>query len=169
MRIRGIDSKERAIDTEFDIYNVGTDELVATQNTDGGWALFDLKPGIYDLKGTKYKVKSSRKPTVVMKDVKVQESKTISLEAIFTTGKIKLIGRGANNVIITTHFKIFEYGSDTELINGTTGDDWNSYDIEPGKYYMEASFHDIAEAVMLKKWINIQIGKNEVVEKVLRF
>ncbi|MFH1653793.1 MAG: VWA domain-containing protein [Pseudomonadota bacterium] len=169
IRVRGIDSKERPVESEFDVYIAGGDELVAKQEPGEDWAIFDLPPGTYDIKGIKFKAKTPRKPTVVVKDIKIEESKTVSLDAMFTTGKIKLMGRGANNIIITTQFKIFEYGSDTELINGTTGDDWQIYDIEPGKYYLEVSYHDAALAVTLKKWINIEIGENEVLEKVLRF
>lgn len=167
LRLRGRDSKERPMPAQFSVYKGGSDELVVEQTSGDNWLLLDLSPATYDV--TASKLDSPNMPTVRLNDIKLEEGKTTSHEAIFTSGKIKLIARGPNNALITCHFKIFEYGADRELINGLTGNDWQSYEIEPGKYYIEASYHDPDLAVTLKKWVNISIGENEIVEKVLRF
>jgi hypothetical protein len=109
------------------------------------------------------------KPVQWLRNLKVEDGKTVSHEAIFTAGKIKVIGRGPNNKVISCAFRIFRYGSDRELISGTTSDDWEVFEIDPGKYYLEASYVDEDQAVTLKKWINVSVGDNEVVEQVLRF
>lgn len=93
----------------------------------------------------------------------------MSHEAIFTAGKLKVIGRGPNNRIIPVHFKVYQYGADTELINGDTGDDWQVFEISPGSYYLEAGYVDPDQSVLLKKWINLKVGENEVVELIIRF
>ena len=55
------------------------------------------------------------------------------------------------------------------MISGATGQDWQSFDLIPGSYYIEASYLDDATDQVLKKWITLKVGENEFVEKELRF
>jgi len=185
LRLRGCNAKEQSIRTQFTIYQSGSDEVVTSAPPSNDWMVFDLAPGIYDALATdttstktkSTKTKSSKTktaelkpaPMIWLRNLRVEDGKSSSHEAIYTTGKIKIIGRGPNNKIIECRFKIFQYGADRELLSGVTGDDWEIFEIEPGKYYLEASYIDEAETVMLKKWINLDIGDNDVVEQVLRF
>lgn len=170
LRLRGRNAKEQPMRTEFTIYRAATDEVVAKAPPSGDWMIFDLAPGIYDALATDMTATSDEmRPMIWIRDIKVEDGKTISHEAIFTAGKLKVIGRGPNNKIITCHFKVFKYGADRELINGVTGDDWEIFEIEPGKYYVEASWHDEEQSVTLKKWINVDVGENEIIELILRF
>lgn len=169
IRLRGRNAKEQAIETQFTVYRAGTDEKVSAAPPSANWMVFDLAPGTYDALALNAGATDQQKPMIWLRDIKVEDGRSISLEAIYTAGKLKIIGRGPNNQLITCHFKVFQYGADRELISGTTGDDWNTFEIEPGKYYLEASYHDDVKSVMLKKWINLSIGENEVVEEVLRF
>ncbi len=169
LRLRGSDAKERPIPTQFTVYKAASDEVVSKAPSSIDWTVFDLAPGVYDALSTNFASTDDPKPMVWLRDIKVEDGKTVSHEAIFTAGKLKIIGRGPNNQIILCHFKMYKYGADRELINGVTGQDWEIFEIEPGPYYLEASYHDEAQSVLLKKWVNITIGENEVVETVLRF
>lgn len=169
LRVRGANSKEESVRTQFTLYQGGTEEVISTSKPTSDWVLFEVSPGAYDLKATDMTATSPDKPYVLLKDLDVEAGKTISHQAIFTQGKIKIIGRGPNNKIIPVRFKIFEYGADRELINGKTGDDWARFEIPPGRYYLEAAYVDPEQDVLLKKWVNVNIGENEVVEQVLRF
>ncbi len=169
LRLRGRNAKEQPMRTEFTIYWAASDEIVAKAPPSNDWMIFDLAPGIYDALAVDMTVATETRPMIWIRDVKVEDGKTISHEAIFTAGKLKVIGRGTNNRIIETFFKVFKYGSDRELISGVTSNDWEIFEIEPGKYYIEASYHDEIGHVTLKKWINVDIGENEVVELVIRF
>lgn len=169
LRLRGRGVKEQSMQTQFTIYKSGTDEKVSSAPIAGDWMVFDLAPGTYDALGTNMSSEEKPPPMIWLRDLKVDDGKSTSHEAIFTAGKLKIIGRGPNNKLITCHFKVFQYGSDREFINGETGDDWEIFEIQPGKYYLEAAYHDDEQSVMLKKWINISVGENEVVEEVLRF
>lgn len=169
IRVRGTNSKEEPVRTQFTVYDSGTESIAASSKPTSDWVIFDLPPGLYAVKAVDETATSDEKPHVVLTDLKVNVGQTISHQAIFTAGKIKIIGRGPNNKIITVAFKIFQYGADRELINGVTSDDWTTFEIPPGRYYLEAGYVDPDQDVLLKKWVNVLIGKNEVVEQVLRF
>ena len=169
MRLRGRSAKEQPIRTQFTIYRVGTDEVVAKAPPSGDWMVFDLAPGIYDALAVDMQESKDSRPMIWIRDITIEDGKTISHEAIFTAGKLKVIGRGPNNKVIKVQFRVYEYGSDRELIISETGNDWEIFEIEPGQYYVEASYHDELEHVLLKKWINVNIGENEVVELVIGF
>lgn len=169
LRLRGRNAKEQPVRTQFTVYRAATDEVVAKAPPSNDWMVFDLAPGVYDVLATNLSGTDQIQPMIWIRNVRVEDGKTLSQEAIFTAGKLKVIGRGPNNRIISCNFKIFKYGTDRELVNGVTGDDWEIFEIEPGKYYVEASYHDEDQSVTLKKWINIEIGENEVVELILRF
>lgn len=169
LKLRGRNAKEQPIPTQFTIYGAGLDEVISTAPASSDWAAFDLAPGIYDALATNTSSDEKPQPMIWLRDLKVEDGKTISHEAIFTAGKLKIIGRGPNNQIITCTFKVFQYGKDRELINGQTGQDWEVFEIQPGKYYLEASYHDDEKSVLLKQWVNLSVGENEVVEVVLRF
>ncbi|MBT3181483.1 MAG: VWA domain-containing protein [Deltaproteobacteria bacterium] len=169
LRLRGRNAKELPINTQFTIYKSASDEIISSAPPSTDWVLFDIAPGIYDALAIDITPKKDPKPMIWLRDLKVEDGKSSSHEAIYTTGKIKVIGRGPNNKIIECKFKVFQYGADRELVSGVTGDDWEIFEIEPGKYYLEASYVDEIEAVTLKKWINVTVGDNEVVEQILRF
>lgn len=169
LKLRGRNAKEQPLQTQFTIYKAGTEEVVTTAPASGEWMVFDLAPGNYDALATNTSSDDKPKPMIWLRDIAVEDGKTVSHEAIFTAGKLKIIGRGPNNQVITCAFKVFQYGKDRELINGTTGQDWEVFEIQPGKYYLEAGYHDDAKSVLLKQWVNIAVGENEVVELVLRF
>lgn len=76
---------------------------------------------------------------------------------------------GTNNTPLICEFNLFSYGSDTALFSGVTTSEWQEFDIPPGKYYMEAGWHDPKEEQFLKKWLNISVNENEIVEEILRF
>jgi len=120
IRLRGRSTKERPIRTQFTIYLAATDEVVSQAPPSDDWMIFDLAPGTYDALAVNLVSEKEPKPMIWLRDIKVADGKTESLEAIFTAGKLKIIGRGPNNKIITCHFKVFKYGSDRELINGVT-------------------------------------------------
>lgn len=166
LRLRGRSAKEVPISTEFTIYRSGTSEVANKAPASSEWVVFDLPPGLYDVSA---KGIASDNTTIWLRNLTIADGTNISHEAIFTAGKIKIIGRGPNSQIITCTFKIYKYGADREIINGVTGDDWKIYEIDPGDYYLEAGYHDEEQSVLLKKWINISIGENEIVEEVLRF
>ena len=169
LRLRGINTKEQYLTTKFSIFFAGTDELASSAPQTGDWVEFPLSPGKYDVEATNTTGPDLSASTLWIRDTSVVEGKTLSLDAIFTAGKIKIIGRGPNNAIINCKFKIFKYGADREIISGVTGNDWQNYPIEPGDYYMEAGFNDPIASVMLKKWVNLSVDENEVKEIVLRF
>ena len=113
--------------------------------------------------------KTDPKPTTWVHDIQIKSGDTISHEALFTSGKVKLGCRGENNELLICSFRLFEYGTDSALFSGTTNDNWREYDIAPGKYYLEAGWQDPNRHVYLKKWINVSINENEVAELVIRF
>lgn len=168
-RLRGVNAKEQPLETAFAVYKAGTENLIAKAPPSTDWLAFELGPGIYDAEAVYMGSEKETKPSLWLKDINVQVGKQVSHEAIFTAGRLKIIGRGSNNKIIKCHFKIYQYGSDTELISGDTGDDWQVFEIMPGSYYLEAGYVDPVASVLLKKWINVKVGDNEVLELVLRF
>ncbi len=169
LRTRGINAKEEPVRTQFTLYAAGGDDIIATSKPTADWVIFEVPPGDYDMVAVDTAATTPEKPEITLNDLRVKAGQTISHQAIFTAGQISIIGRGPNNKIIAVAFKIFEYGADRELISGKTGDDWAKYEIPPGRYYMEAAYVDPVQDVTLKKWVNISVGKNEMVEQVLRF
>lgn len=172
LRLRGRDAKEHSLPTRFTLFAAGRDQSLVEAPQRNDWLSVDIAPGLYDALAENMATEPSpfkERPRVWIRGINVEDAKTISHEAIFTAGKIKIIGRGPNNKIINCKFKIFQYGSDRELINGETGDDWMIFEIDPGKYYMEAAYLDPEGPQLLKKWINISVSENEIVEQVLRF
>ncbi len=165
----GKNAKGNIMPTTFTIYRAGTDEPLVVENSERDWVTFNLTPGLYDIKAEDSDAKSEPKPNIWFHDTQVDVGKTLATEAIFTSGKLKLICRGKNNVLLTCEFNVFSYGSDTALFSGATADEWREFDIPPGKYYMEAGWHDPKEEQFLKKWINISIDENQIVEEILRF
>ncbi len=169
IKLIGKNAKEQIIPATFTVYRSGTDEELATENSEKEWVIFQLTPGLYDIRAEESRAKSEPKPTIWFHDVEIKEGASITNEAIFTSGKLKLICRGKNNVVLTCEFNVFTYGSDTALFSGTTTDEWREFDIPPGKYYMETGWHDPEEQQLLKKWINLDIDENQIVEEILRF
>jgi hypothetical protein len=169
IKLIGKNAKEQVIAASFTVYRAGTDEPLVVENSERDWVTFSLTPGFYDIKAEDVNARSDPKPTIWFHDVEIKEGSAITNEAIFTSGKLKLICRGKNNVILDCEFNIFSYGSDTALFSGATADEWREFDIPPGRYYMEAGWHDPANEQFLKKWLNISIGENQIVEEVLRF
>ena len=169
LKLRGRNAKEQPMQSQFTIYKAASDEIVTTAPPSGDWTVFDLAPGTYDALAVNTSSEERPQPMIWLRDLKVADGQSVSHEAIFTAGKLKIIGRGPNNQVIPCTFKVSQYGTDRELINGVTGSDWEVFEIQPGKYYLEAGYHDDEQSVMLKQWVNISVGENEVVEVVLRF
>lgn len=172
LRLRGETSKGKAVQTKFYLFSSTETEPLLTTPASDAWVTLALVPGTYDVKAVDFNAKedsTNEKRHVWLRDVNVEDAKSISHEAIFTAGKLRIIGRGPNGKLINCTFKVFEYGADRELINGETGDDWKTFEIDPGRYYLEAAYVDKEDSVVLKKWINLKIEDNELVEKVLRF
>ena len=161
--------KEQSINGTFSLYKSGTEQLVIEVGPTQTWLSFDLAPGLYDLKVVDNSAKDSLGVDVWLRDIKIEKGKEEVREAVFTNAKIKLIGRGRNNQIIPVQFRIFKYGSDTDLFSGTTGNNWTSYNIPPDSYYIEAGWVDKETDQLLKKWVTLKVEENEIVEKVLRF
>ncbi|MBI4212359.1 MAG: VWA domain-containing protein [Deltaproteobacteria bacterium] len=170
LRLRSRDAKEREISAFFTIYNSDTNDLVSKSSSSKEWKTFYLPPGHYDALAENGEAPAGQEAaTVWVRDINVKEGEPVSHEAVFTAGKIKIIGRGPNNKIIKCSFRVFQYGADRELISGETGDDWKLFEIQPGKYYIEASYNDPDASQLLKKWINVSIDEGEQEELVLRF
>ena len=169
IKLMGRNVKEQRIVTQFTVYRSGTDEPLGAAMADTGWASFYLTPGFYDFEGKDVNATTEPKPTVWFHDVEITVGNPISKEAIFSSGKLKVICRGENNVVLPCTFSVFTYRSDRPLYSGITTDNWKDYDIPPGKYYMEAGYNDPDAGVLLKKWINFGVDENQIVEQVLRF
>jgi len=165
----GKNAKQQMMTTTFTIYRGGTDEPLVTETSERDWITFNLTPGIYDAKAEDTEAKSEPKPSVWFHDVEIKQGETVTSEAVFTSGKLKLLCMGTNNTPLICEFNLFSYGSDTALFSGVTTSEWQEFDIPPGKYYMEAGWHDPKEEQFLKKWLNISVNENEIVEEILRF
>lgn len=169
IKLMGRNVKEQRVVTQFTVYRSGSDEPLGATMADTGWATFYLTPGLYDFEGKDVNATTEPKPTVWFHDVEIAVGTPISKEAIFSSGKLKVICRGENNVVLPCTFSVFTYRSDRPLYSGITTDTWKDYDIPPGKYYMEAGYNDPNAGVLLKKWINFGVDENQIVEQVLRF
>ncbi len=169
LKLFGRNAKEQKIETTFYVYAGGTEEVVATAGPVEGWIQFELAPDNYDIKAVDTKSTVDPKPQVWLRDVTIETNALYVKEAVFTNAKVRLIGRGTNNEIIPVEFKIYEYNHDRPIVDGTTGQDWQSIDLQPGKYYIEAAYHDPDSSQLLKKWINLAVEENELVEKEIRF
>lgn len=169
IKLMGRNVKEQRIVTQFTVYRSGSDEPLGAAMADTGWAEFYLTPGFYDFEGMDVNGTTEPKPTVWLHDVEIIVGNPLSKEAVFSSGKLKVICRGENNVILPCTFSVFTYRSDRPLYSGITTDTWKEYDIPPGKYYMEAGYNDPEAGVLLKKWINFSVEENQIVEQVLHF
>jgi len=169
LKLLGRNSKEQRINSKLYIYEGGTENVVASAGPQEGWVQFDLAPGNYDVKVEDAQATVDPKPYVWQRDITIEVNSLYVREAVFTNAKLRLIGRGTNNEIVPVEFKVYEYGHDRPLLNGVTGQDWQSFDMPPGKYYIEASFHDLDTSQTLKKWVNLKVAENEFVEQELRF
>ncbi|MBI4125074.1 MAG: VWA domain-containing protein [Deltaproteobacteria bacterium] len=169
LRLLGRNAKEQRLNTRFAIYQGGTEAVVAQAGPNEGWFEFALGAGNYDVRAEHADAKADPKPHVWLRDITVAAGSIYVREAVFTSAKLRLIGRGTNNEIVPVEFKLYEYGHDRPLISGATGQDWQSFDLIPGSYYIEASYLDDDTDQVLKKWITLKVGDNEFVEKELRF
>ncbi|MDO8494470.1 MAG: VWA domain-containing protein [Deltaproteobacteria bacterium] len=169
IKLLGRSAKERLVNTFYTVYDEADYKVVATAGPQAGWIQFDLPPGHYSIKGVDADAESDPQPTVWQKEVQLTAKDTVAREMVFTNAKLRLIGRGTNHEIISVTFKLYEYGHDRPLLSGTTGDDWEAFDLVPGHYYIEASFHDKVTAQVLKKWVTLKVEENQLVEKELRF
>lgn len=169
IKLMGRNVKEQRVATRFTVYRSGSDEPLGATTADTAWATFYLTPGFYDFEGEDINATTDPKPTIWFHDVEITVGNPISKEAVFSSGKLKVICRGENNVVLPCTFSVFTYRSDRPLYSGQTDDNWKDYDIPPGKYYMEAGYNDPEAGVLLKKWINFGVEENQIVEQVLRF
>jgi len=169
IKLIGKNAKQQTIPTTFTVYRGGMDEPLVSDSSERDFVTFNLTPGMYDIKAEDSLARTDPKPSVWFHDTEIKEGQATTSEAIFTSGKLKLICRGKNNVMLTCEFNVFTYGSDIALFSGSTTEEWKEFDIPPGKYYMEAGWHDPKEEQFLKKWINLSVSENQIVEEVVRF
>lgn len=169
LKVLGRNTKEQRLNTTIEVYKGGTEELVAQGGPSNNWIELDLGAGNYDFKATDNDSVVAPKPFVWQRDVTIEAGALYVREMVFTNAKLRLIGRGTNNEIIPVEFKVYKYGTDRAFFSGTTGQDWQSFDIFPDSYYVEASYHDPDTSQVLKKWITLKVGENEFVERELRF
>lgn len=169
LKLLGRNAKEQRLNTQLTIYKGGTEEVVAQAGPNQGWFEFLLAPGNYDVRAEQADAQAEPKPHVWLRDIQIEAGALYVREAVFTNAKLRLIGRGTNNEIVPVDFKLYEYGHDRPLFSGATGQDWQSFDLIPGQYYIEASYLDDTTDQILKKWITLKVGENEFVEKELRF
>lgn len=169
IKIATMNSKKVMLPGTITIYRSGSDQELLKISTDTTWKEINLTPGLYDIKAEDSNSKEDPKPNVWFHNVEVVPNQSIAKEADFTNGKIKLLCQGKNNTNLTCQFNIFSYGMDNPLIAGETSKSWVEYEIPPGKYYMEAGYHDPEEEVLLKKWINISVDDNQILEQIIRF
>lgn len=169
LKILGRNAKEQKLETTFTIYEGATENVVATAGPVKNWITFDLSPGNYDIKAVQSETKAEGQPTVWQRNIDITIDSLYVREMVFTNAKLRLIGRGTNNEVIPVQFKVYKYGHDRPLFDGITGQDWQSFDINPDQYYIEASYHDPDSSQILKKWVSLKVNENEFVEKELRF
>lgn len=169
LKLLGKNAKGLSVPTEFTLYRAGTDEALGTLRAEATPVSFRLTPGLYDVRAEDTHATGEIKPTVWLRDLTVSGNATAMHEVMFTAGKIKVACRGENNSILPCEFRVFAYGTDRPLFSGTTGETWKEFTIEPGKYYMEAGYHEPHAEQFLKKWINVTIAENQIVEQVIRF
>ena len=169
LKLKSRNLKGMSIKAQFKIYRAGTEELIAESSPFNDWVIFNIPAGFYDVLATDTASSTQPKPTLWLRNVSVELANPLAQEAIFTTAKVKLIAMGKNNQVLKAHFKIYQYGSDTALFAGDTMDNWITYDIVPGNYYIEAGYVDRESSQLLKKWITLKVDENEIVEKTLRF
>lgn len=169
LKMLGRNTKEQRLNTTIEVYKGGTEELVAQAGPSNNWMELDLGAGNYDFKATDNDSVVQPKPFVWQRDITIEAGGLYVREMVFTNAKLRLIGRGTNNEIIPVEFKVYKYGTDRAFLSGVTGQDWQSFDIFPDSYYVEASYHDPDTSQILKKWITLRVGENEFVERELRF
>ncbi|MBU4484326.1 hypothetical protein KKA47_02780, partial [bacterium] len=169
LKLVGRNTKEFIISTKFIIYRSGSEEEITTAIGKDDWVYFDLPEGLYDVKAVDNTTAGNNPPTIWMRDVNIENGKVTVKEAVYTNGKIKLIARGQNNTVIECDFKIYEYGTDGAIFSGKTSDQWLTFDIEPGRYYLEGAFKDVENHQTLKKWISLIVNENQIVETIIRF
>lgn len=169
LTLSGQNSKGVGINSAFYIYRTGESEPYASFDNVLHPITLTLPEGFYDIKAEDLTSRKDPKPSVWFHNTEVAQEKPATRIAVFTSGKLKMICRGINNMTIPCGYKIFSYGTDSPLFEGETGDQWIEHDISPGSYYIEAEYHDKQEEVILKKWITFHVGDNEIVEEIIKF
>lgn len=169
IKVLGRNTKEKRLMSTFTVYESGEDDVIAQVKESKDWVQFDLSPGVYDIRAENMEAKEESRPTLWQREIEVKPNTLTVREMIFTNAKLRLIGRGTNNEIIPVQFKIYKYGQDRPILSGLTGQDWETYDINPDSYYIEASYHDFVTSQTLKKWVSLKVIENQLVEKELRF
>ena len=169
LNLYGKNSKGAPINTAFYIYQVGGNESVATLTNITYKTDLKMPEGFYDIKAEQLSAINDPKPNVWFHNVEVKANSPVTKEAIFTHGRIKLMCRGPNDIVLECDYHLFAYGKDSPLFEGTTTENWKMFDIPPGSYYIEAGYHDAVDEVLLKKWITISVKDNEWLEEIIRF
>lgn len=168
LRLFSRNSDGAPVNSTFYIYKV-VDEPLITLNNISSWTDVKLTEGFYDIRADNLMAKSDPKPSVWFHNVEIKPEQPTSREAIFTHGLLKMACRGPNNIVLECDYRVFTYGTDSPMFEGTTGKRWETFDILPGSYYIEAGYHDAKDEVLLKKWITIRVKDNQMLEQVIRF
>lgn len=165
----GSNSKNAPLESAFFIYNIGVDEPLVTLSNIMNPTNVKLTEGFYDIKAEDLNARSDPKPNIWFHNIEVKLEKPVTIKAVFTNGILKMICKGPNNTKLTCDYRVFTYGTDAPLLEGTTEENWREFDISPGNYYIEAGYHDAKDEVLLKKWITFKVADNEIVEQVIKF
>ena len=64
IRIRGTNTKEDPVRSQFTVYESGTDEVVSSSKPTTDWVIFDVPAGAYDVKAVDMTATSEDKPHV---------------------------------------------------------------------------------------------------------
>lgn len=167
LKLSSRDAKEQPLTTEFTIFRPGHEAPLVSKRTNGDPIEFKLTPGFYDVRAQDESATGNVRPTIWMHEIAITANGTTDKRIVFTSGRVRLTCRTANNKPIPCQFRIFTYGQDAPLYSGETTENWREFEMEPGYYYLEVGYNDVD--VVLKKWINISVDENSTVEEVIRF
>lgn len=169
LKLAGETSNGVPVPTTFYIFTTGEDEATATFVGITGSITTRLVEGYYDIRAEDISSRNEPKPNIWFHSVHVTVEEDVVRKAVFTDGTLKMICMGPNYVKLPCDYRVFSYGMDSPIFEGSTEEKWVSFDIPPGNYYIEAGYHDSVDEVLLKKWITIRILPNEMLEQIIRF
>lgn len=169
IKLFGHNVKGAPMNTAFYIYAAGSSEPLSSLVGILSPTDVKLTEGFYDIKAEDLSSQSDTKSNQWFHSVEVKQNLPSSIEVMFVNGRLKILCNGPNNKIIECDYKIFSYGTDRPIIEGTTGQSWKEFDIPPGNYYSETGFHDKSEEAYVKKYETFSVKENEIVEHNIKY
>lgn len=169
LRLASKDAKDQPLKAEFSIFRPGNATPLVVKRTTGDPVDVRLTPGFYDVQAQDVSSSSTIKPTIWLHEVPVTANADSDQVVTFTSGRVRITCRGANEASVPCHFRIFTYGQDAPLYAGETADNWKEFEMAPGYYYIEVGYDDTVHDYELKKWLNLAVAENQTVEQVVRF